>query len=86
MRTRGTARAPRGLPGVAAVLDKPMRDRPVTFNRPHPFFSAEGAPVIRDGKQAGDVLRAWVDGTPSTGKATCPALCSAGPTSRTMTP
>lgn len=48
--------------GVAAVLDKPMRGQPVTFTRPRPFLTAEGAPVIRDGKQVGDVLRAWVDG------------------------
>ncbi|MEU5452591.1 hypothetical protein [Streptomyces californicus] len=48
--------------GVAAVLDKPMRGRPVTFTRPRPFFAVEGAPVIHDGKQVGDVLRAWVGG------------------------
>ncbi|MFJ5890296.1 hypothetical protein [Streptomyces californicus] len=48
--------------GVAAVLDKPMRDRPVTFTRPRPFFAAGGAPVIRDGKVVGEVFRAWVDG------------------------
>lgn len=48
--------------GVAAVLDQPMLSRPVTFTRPRPFLTAEGAPVIHDGKQVGDVLRAWVDG------------------------
>ncbi|WP_439082082.1 hypothetical protein [Streptomyces sp. WL006] len=48
--------------GVAAVLDKPTRGRPVTFTRPRPFIAVEGAPVIHDGKQVGDVLRAWVDG------------------------
>ncbi|MEU6628444.1 hypothetical protein ABZ905_09130 [Streptomyces parvus] len=48
--------------GVAAVLDKPMRDRPVTFTRPRPFFAAKGAPVVHDGKQVGEVFRAWVDG------------------------
>ncbi|MFD9422285.1 MULTISPECIES: hypothetical protein [unclassified Streptomyces] len=48
--------------GVAAVLDQPMRNRPVTFTRPRPYLTAPGAPVIRDGKQVGEVLRAWVDG------------------------
>lgn len=39
-----------------------MRDQAVTFTRPSPFITAQGTPVIHDGKQVGDLLQAWVDG------------------------
>ncbi|MFC8723748.1 hypothetical protein [Streptomyces bacillaris] len=49
--------------GIAAVLDQPMRDRPIIFTRPSPFLSIPGAPVLHNGKRVGDVLKVWVDGT-----------------------
>ncbi|MCX4489881.1 hypothetical protein OG890_39015 [Streptomyces anulatus] len=48
--------------GVAAVLDEPMRNRPITFTQPRAFLARADAPVIRDGEQVGTVTRAWVDG------------------------
>ncbi|MFE4329640.1 hypothetical protein ACFRQM_09310 [Streptomyces sp. NPDC056831] len=49
--------------GIAAVLDRPMRDRNITFTDPGPFLVEAGAPVTHQGVRAGTVTRAWREET-----------------------
>ncbi|MFD3848169.1 hypothetical protein ACFWVB_20050 [Streptomyces microflavus] len=48
--------------GVAAVLDRPMRGRPVIFTDPSPLLTTAGACILRDEERIGTVTRMWVDG------------------------
>lgn len=48
--------------GVAAVLDQPMRGRPISFGAPGPVLWVDQAPITRDRQPVGTVSRMWVDG------------------------
>lgn len=48
--------------GIAAVLDRPMRDRPILFTDPGILLPGDDPRITRDGRPVGAVTRAWIDG------------------------
>jgi len=50
------------MQGIAAVLNDPMRGRPLVLGQPDPLWFTSETPVYFGDRRAGEVTRLWLEG------------------------